>query len=391
MRAYIAQLEAIRKLYSAYECCYHDETFVFDIVLSDVVLNLLAEHEIEFTLNVDGKYIRESFYQNQIGKRGSISIEKDSLYCGRNIYVSWDDFFEFKANLLVCPDFFWIIADDLFFHKEIQSEIKSSIFNNYLEVCSLINLLIKLSDYQDKLSDDVVESVIFLHKSKLEVPTWYKFSELAEGLDGISVVLSMFHDELHREHKVSIFKEVLYSLLSNVPKDKRLEYLFEHFGEFSTRLTDNYQLFVSEFSFDSVRAEYEEKKRDYIIKLNDVLASVQTKMLGIPVSLGFLSLKFDSNKVDNVVISDHIALSAGIVIYCIMMFLLIINQFHTLNAVKDEYRSLMRRLKFKHADQHDKIKGIVENLDGRYRFQWWTLLFFNVVTILLLFSLFYFI
>lgn len=384
----VMQTEAIRSLCKNYKFDFDDDVFNINAALSDDLLDLLKGSAIEFTLRSDGKNIRQGRYFEQMGKQVEISIRRGALNCEGNIYGTWEQFLEFKANLFTCPDFFWIISDNIFFNKEENNIPTSDVFKHYLDACSFIELLIKVSDYQDRLSDDVVESVIFLSKSKLEIHTCYELSELANGLDGITVVLTMFSDNLHLEHKNCILKEVLHSLLSNVPETGRLKYLFEHFGEFSTRLTDNYQLFVSEFSFDSVRSEYEEKKRDYIIKLNNVLASVQSKMLGIPVSLAFLSLKYDSTKVDNV-ISDHIALSAGIIIYCVMMLLLIANQFHTLTAVKDEYNSLMGRLKYKHAAQHKTIEGIVDNLDIRYNFQWRTLAFFNFITYALLLSILY--
>lgn len=379
----VAQTKAIRELYEKYSFDFIDGVFVVKATLSNNIIELLDNNAIEFSLRYEDKNVRRHLYRQKIGKEVEISIEKDTLTCENNIYNTWESFLEFKANLFVCPDLFWIVSDDFFFNKKENITNSSTVFKHYLDACSLIELLIKVSDYQDKYNEDVVDSVIFLTKSKLEIYTSYKLSDLDKGLDGITIVSSMLNEELHLEHKNSIFKEVLYSLLGDVTEKNRLKYLFEHFGEFSTRLSDNYQLFVSEFSFDSVRSEYEEKKRDYIIKLNDALASVQTKMLGIPVSLGFLSLKYESSNISDTV-SSHIALSIGIVIYCIMMFLLIANQFHTIKAVKDEYSSLMKRLKYKHASQHNKISVMIKNLDDRYVFQQRTLFFYIIVTSVLL-------
>lgn len=380
------QLAVIRKLHIDYDLKYQGSDLIFDVELSELLLARLNRAEIEFTVDINNIFVRQSLYVIRMGEYACIKIAKDDLVCAKYIYKDWTDFLRFQVNRTICPEFFLILSDDLFYDG---GKVKNnSILNHYNEVCKLIFLLVDTADHREGDFSLGIESVVYLHKSKLYIPTTYKLESLDESLDGISVLLANFKDELHREHKVSILKEVLSSLLGNVPEAGRFAYLLKHFGEFSTRFTENYQLFVSEFSFDSVRVEYEEKKRDYIIKLNDVLASIQTKMLGIPVSLAFLSLKAERVKANEIIGTGHYALLAGVVIYCLMMFFMIVNQQHTLKHVKDEYTSLINRLKYKHPKQHDKIEKVVVLLNNRALFLEITLYFFHVLTAaLLLFSL----
>ena len=171
----------------------------------------------------------------------------------------------------------------------------------------------------------------------------------------------------------------MYSVLVNISKTDRLVYLINNFGEFSKRLNENYQLFVSEFSFDEVRKEYEENKRDYFSKLNDIFTSVQTKMLGIPISLGIASFKM-SSIVDDISFWTNFLLLLSIVIYSVMMVMLIKNQKHTLESIKNEYKSQMARLKHQYAEQYENIKNIEKELNTRYSFQKTCLNGFYVMT-----------
>jgi len=181
-------------------------------------------------------------------------------------------------------------------------------------------------------------------------------------------------------------KEVLYSLLVNVPERDRLQYLFSHFGEFTKRVNENYQLFVSEFSFDKVRREYEEKKREYLVKLNDVFSSVQSRMIGIPVSLALTALKL-SGSVDDLSLTSNLLILMAVLIYSVFIFIMLANQSHTLNSIKDEYTSQMKRMKHHFADQYDKIEDIQRELNKRYTFQKGTMWFFIVLTILLILAM----
>ena len=165
-------------------------------------------------------------------------------------------------------------------------------------------------------------------------------------------------------------------MLSGIQKNARLTYLLTNFGEFSKRLSENYHLFVSEFSFDEVRKEYEESKREYLTKLNDIFSSVQTKMLGIPVSLAVASIKI-SPIIDANSFWSNLLLFTAVWVYSYMMFSLIKNQTHTLSSVRDEYQSQMNRLKHQYSEQYEIIKHIEHDLDKRHDFQFQSLVRFR--------------
>lgn len=375
------KLEKINALSLLVNCKQHDDGFEFSFIANEKVLRVIKESidvGVPFSsFSIDDLSVEFGSIKSKIGSQVIVLLLTEQLRNeDLNIYWDWDKLFEYKPNITLVPNNFFILSDRTIHPREpVSSKVK-----HYHDVCKIINLLISRSDHTLSLTNTIVKEVIFLHKCRIEIPIDFTAKVLDEGLDGISIVNALFEDLSHKEQKTSILKEVIYSLLSNVSKAERLQYLLSHFGEFSKRLNENYQLFVSEFSFDDVRKEYEESKRDYFTKLNDVFSSVQTKMLGIPISLALASLKM-SSIVDDISFWTNFLLALSVVIYSSMMIMLIKNQKHTLNAVKNDYESQMSRLKH----QYEQIKDIQEDLNKRYDFQKICLNWFYVVTACLFF------
>lgn len=277
------------------------------------------------------------------------------------IYWNWNQYLKNKTHYLKPDKQFIILTDEVIYPANNQvGRLK-----NYLDVCSLMALLRDNADYERKLGDVAVSEITFLHKTKFSIPIDYSEKELESPLDGISQLLAHFKDEAHQEQKISILKEVLHGLVGSLPDKERFTVLLRQFSDFSTRFTENYQLFVSEFSFDKVRKEYEESKREYLVKLNEIFSSVYTKMLGIPISIGIGSMRFShlSNEAE---FAGNFLLLVAVTIYVIMMKLLLESQNHSLQAIKTEYDSQMNRLKYYYSSQWKLIESINEELDRRF-------------------------
>lgn len=142
-------------------------------------------------------------------------------------------------------------------------------------------------------------------------------------------------------------------------------YLVTHFGEFSSQVIENYDLYVSEFSFDDVRLEYQEKKREYMLKINEVFSSIQTKALGIPISLALVATRLSTSKTDSLTDTTNSLLFIAALMYSLMMVLLILNQKHSLKSIETEYKGQIKRLKKEYPDQHGNIVLEFKDLDGR--------------------------
>lgn len=342
-------------------------SFTFDV--SEESLKFIEKIENkgfpEFSVSIEGHYKELLELYAYKGQQASAEISKEDLIRnGVFVYSDWNSLLKYRPNLSCPLPNFFVIEDN----STYPSHNPSGKLKHYLDTCKVVDLLISNADHVEKLSNKVIDEVIYLHKSKLEVPILYAPECLKEGLDGISVVNEIFEDVAHSDQKKSILKEVLHSLLSNIPTKDRLGYLLKHFGEFSKRIHENYSLFVSDFSFDKVRKEYEESKRVYVTKLNDIFTSAQTKMLGVPVALAVSSLKVESivNKID---FWSNLFLLIAFGLYGVMMIQLVKNHKHTLTAIKSEYSSQMNRLKHHYSDQYDLVESIEDDLNKRHDYQ----------------------
>ncbi|WP_341665389.1 hypothetical protein, partial [Vibrio sp.] len=232
---------------------------------------------------------------------------------GVEIYSNWIQFFEKTKNKCVVPESFYIISDK---SKYIgQTEGLTGDLKHYVNTVSLINILLDQADHTDTSNVSNVPNVVMLHKNRLEIPCKYKLEDIQSGLDGITHIYKWIKDEAHKEQRVSIFKTALYDFLKSVQKDRRFEYLLTHFGEFSSQVIENYDLYVSEFSFDDVRLEYQEKKREYMLKINETFSSIQTKALGIPVSLAFVAIRLSTSKASSLNEDTNLLLFAAALVY----------------------------------------------------------------------------
>lgn len=294
-----------------------------------------------------------------------ISVYLESLRdLGYLVYSSWSNFLEVIENRVFPPVDFFIVSDLSYRVPGFESGLKIS---HYLKVCEFLQILLDVSDYAERYSERSVHNLVFLFKNRLEVPILYDESVLEEGLDGISVLTHLMTDNSQIEHKKNIFKQVLIQYCFPLTGVERLPSLLKNFGEFSSRVNENYQFFVSEFSFDDVRKEYEEKKRDYLLKIDEIFSSVYSKLMGIPVSLGLVAVRVSGIK--SFTSTADFFLALAILVYALMMIALVKNQKHSLIALKNEFQSQLNRFKFSYPDQFSKIELIEVELCERSKFQ----------------------
>ncbi len=301
-------------------------------------------------------------------------FESDLNDAGLVVFEDWTSFFERQDYLFSIPDNFLILEESRIFPGDGNNET----FRRYQDFNKLLKLLDSNADYVQKKSTVVVDEYIFLHRGRLLLPfvTCEKWKE--QEINGLGILLSLFDESSHSEQKKSIFKEALYSFLMNVSEGSRFIYLVDNFGEFAKRVNENFQLFVSEFSFDAVRLEYEEKKREYLVKLNNVLSSVQSKMLGIPVSLAVTALNLGGmNKIQ--ISASTLLLKVAIVIYGFFIFIMLANTNSTLNSIKTEYKGLMNRLEYAYPNESESIEEAKKELNSRLIFQKGILVFFAIL------------
>jgi low affinity Fe/Cu permease len=300
---------------------------------------------------------------------------------GINIYESWSSFLTVLNHRVCPPSSFFIIEDSSFLDE--AGNPNGGLVDHYLSVCDFMQLLIGASDHAERLDEVSVRSLVFLFKNRLEIPVEYGTEVLGDKLDGFSILRDLFDENSHIEQKRNILKEVLNQQCLPIHEADRLTHILNNFGLFSARVVENYHLFVTDFSFEDVRKEYEEKRRDYLLKIDEIFSSVYTKLMGIPVSLGILAVRMGGLK--NFTPAADFFLMLAIAVYALMMVALVQNQRHSLVALKQEFKGQIDRFRLVYTLKNDKIDEIESELRERSRFQERCLTAFFWISVLLLF------
>ncbi|WP_212626157.1 hypothetical protein [Pseudomonas sp. PP3] len=172
---------------------------------------------------------------------------------------------------------------DIDYHYKGGENAPDRIVQYYLDTARFIQEIAKVADHsvlKGKLK------AIFLHGQKIELSLGYTVNDL-RPLDGCQDFYAEFvNAQIHKEQKSSIIKSVLIEMLKTNELDRlTLPCLLKRFSEFVERVNANYQLYVSEFSFEKIRDQVEKEKLDFMLKLNKVFSEIQNQLLAIPVAL----------------------------------------------------------------------------------------------------------
>jgi hypothetical protein len=174
----------------------------------------------------------------------------------------------------------------------------------------------------------------------------------------------------HKEQKRSILKAVLYDRLAIEPDPaQRFRRLLRHLPEFVREFRERYQLFVCEFDFEEVRKELEEKRRDYLVRLNETFHDMGAKLLSVPVAfyLAFTKMKpLPAGDAFEAVLLNSVV-TLAVLLVSLYIWMLLNSHRHTLLATAEEYTALLARWyeKLTFPEQRAEVDDTRRTLDRR--------------------------
>ncbi len=256
-----------------------------------------------------------------------------SLSNPKHVYLTWDELLSNHDNRLAIPAHFMVINDGYCIYSRDDDH---PLINAYRDVVKLIDYLKVTADHENSAT-----SLVYLGRGKLTIDIIYD-KQVLDCLN--STNFGMFTDTMqepeHTTQKKYIFQEVLFNMLLQVIQKERFGSLLNRLQEFLIQFEHGYRLFVTSFSFDNVRREYEEKYREYNGKLNTSINDVATKALATPITLLF---SVSNINVNSTAISNYAIAISSLLVSTFMLFLLRSNA-DNLQAIKEEYTSLFQRL-----------------------------------------------
>lgn len=350
---------------------------------------LIRDQVLADAVKIDGKYREwQSIQQNPVIRVGLELPVTDWAIGEHVVYRSLDALIGRGNFLIQAPTACYLINEDSLLPEEPGSDR----VQNYLRVVRLADILCKQADHVDQTGG--TPRLVFLHKASLTVPISYGADDLDQPFQVSEALESLLGSDEHKEQKRSILKATLYDRLANeADPDQRFRRLLRNLNDLAREFRERYQLFVCEFDFEEVREELEEKRRDYLTRLNATFHDVGGKLLSVPVAFYIAVTKMAplpgiGSPFETLVLNTVVALAVLIVGLYIWMLL---NSYrHTLDTTGEEYRALLGRWQshLKFAEQKEEVEQTRQTLDKRrhrlltyFRITSWTVIVTVVMTL----------
>ncbi|MFK9080221.1 hypothetical protein [Pseudomonas neuropathica] len=281
---------------------------------------------------------------------------------GEFFAASMEDFLRADSRKKKTPSHFYIVGEDQIYTA--TSEQAPLHIKGYLDAVALYEIFKDVADHGKEPDSNIL---IFFHKEKVELTIDYA-SENLQPLPKLAEFKAKFiDDDIHTDQKKTIIKAVLQELSKEFDEKLKISHIIERFDEFFRRTSSGYQLYVSEFSFQKVKAEVEKSKFEFITKMNKVFSDIQNQLLTVPAALIIAGSQFE--KADHITLKNIIIL-VGVLAFTIFMILLIINQRNTLKSLISEIDNEWSLIKNKHQTIKIQFNEQYEALASRYKYQY---------------------
>ena len=203
------------------------------------------------------------------------------------------------------------------------------------------------------------------HDTKIKAPFSADFDLIKSKAINIEEALNALNDitkdSLHLSEKKRILRNSLISALKGCEEEQRLNHFFKHCSEITRNAQHNYEIFISNFSFQDDLDKLHEAKRDFSIKLNSLLIGIQGKLLAIPISTILATTQFkDEKSPDHVLINTTVMGSS--LLFLLIITWLIKSQIEAINSIKFEITSKEDRFKLSLPKLYKEVSNIFTSL-----------------------------
>ncbi|MEZ8855803.1 hypothetical protein AB6E16_09870 [Vibrio atlanticus] len=275
-----------------------------------------------------------------------------------------------KANPVTPPSSFIIYHSqdrNSFYDSTDDACIPTGEIKHYLEIAEIWKILRGCCDHKGSIAE-----ITFLYRKKLTLKSTYNSGVLNlefDGLDRFTRILKDLDSDAHKDGKAHILQNSLFGLLGHIPEKERFEFLLLNFTKFTSRFDEAYHAYVVGFSFDDLRKEHEERYREYMVKINDIVSSSLIKALMIPGALYLTATRTQAIQTSKTIAygveATIVNIGIGVAAICIIYWWILSNEESSLTSIKLEYSSLMGRLKDKSIDAYQAIEQYVITLDTK--------------------------
>jgi hypothetical protein len=320
--------------------------------------------------------IAQNQVDDDVAVGSSIKVELDDPATGLGLLAdTFDDVLQFPRGRSVVPRFFWLEHGLAHTDKGLDD---IPLFTHYKLVIALVSLLAKAATYFDKDNEELV----FLKSGKISLPVKYIASDLSNvSKPALETVLKQFDsiDKL-QEQLLPILADAVIKHVCGLEPPRRFASLLSHLPEVLKDFDDGRRLYVSSFSYESVRSQLEADMLDELARINKTFSDVQGQILGIPVATVLVATQFKLATDWGPQAWVNTSVLIGVLVFVILANFVMRNQLHTLDTLAIEIKRKKDKVLAEYVAVKDIVSGTFPTLESRLKLQ--RLAFFSVQIIL---------
>ncbi|AMQ88327.1 hypothetical protein [Marinobacter sp. LQ44] len=286
-----------------------------------------------------------------------LSDQKSEIFVARSI----DDLMSHNTYRSKSPE--RVLLFKPFDFYGLHDEPEGYLLKTYVKVVSLISIIDSIADHEDKSSGE--KTLIFLSSEKIEIPIVYGSQDFREW-EKYQDFVELFSDKAHRKQKSTVFKKVISDALRDVDAAERFSYFLANFDRLVTRIHQNYDLYVSEFSFERIRKKNKAEIAQHLVRINSVFSDIQTQLLTLPIAGLLAAGQMEAGSSGSI---KNLSIVAAALSFAFLLSFVLRNYFSSLKTVKSEIDSQKNSLKEEYKVFASSFEEDYQVVDGRYKSQ----------------------
>jgi len=231
----------------------------------------------------------------------------------------------------------------------------------YTAACALLQFLKSKAEVWDTTG----QRFFLVDQQAVEIPLISYSAQQTANLPARLPSITRFLDKGHldADARWAFFRKASLRLLRDLPKERRLGVLMENLANVFDRAQQDHSLYLERFSFEDLLKNFDEKRLNFVNDLNQILASIQTALIAVPIGFFLIAEKF---KPAGGWIGQNIVLAAGGLVFFALLIVLSLNQGKTLNGVKLALADFQTEQQKKVTDNSERLKKLLASTWSQY-------------------------
>jgi hypothetical protein len=319
-------------------------------------LEICLGHEDETGMRVHGDPIAVALDQ-------TVEISFEPRVGWAAVAPNLDEFLKQPGNRVRARPRFLVL--DTKSSSDDGSELQSEIGRYHLAV-KLVKSFKEVAGFLDL--DD--QSLVFISNGRFDVPVNYTAADLSKmDVDEVQALTTLIPTDTHKKQCAGILATAIVDLVRAQPPSARFPFLLSHAKELRAAYDQGYKMYAAGFSYEKLKDTVETARVEYVGKIHKVLSDIQNQLLGIPVATIIVATQLKEDKGGGTELFINTAILLGAWVFAALTLLLIRNQQHTLEVLKDEISRQKRQLLKEYAPVAEMLSGTFKTLESRARTQ----------------------